>query len=279
MIEDFKNFFTLIDENDPMQVGLVGETYCDKTFDIARECSDLNALEFIIDGKGTLNIDGQTLYPEKNDIFFLKYGSNHHYYSDEKNPWHKLWIVFDGAMANALIDCYLPKDTYLFSNCINLKKYFEEIVEISKQSYSYELMVNRITVCLVQIFMFIHNRVQIENEELPDIIRKKLDESTEIDLNLDEFCKSINYSKNYVINVFKEKFKITPYRYFLERKIDAAKAYLAHTNMSIGDISKVLHYSDQQYFSTSFKNTVGCSPLEYRKRTRTVNSSANQYIV
>ena len=69
-------------------------------------------------------------------------------------------------------------------------------------------------------------------------------------------------------NVFKNKYGITPYQYFLDKKIDAAKTYLTHTNISIGAISKTLHYEDQQYFSSSFKKTVGCSPVEYRRKTR-----------
>ncbi|MDE6767783.1 MAG: helix-turn-helix transcriptional regulator, partial [Eubacterium sp.] len=64
------------------------------------------------------------------------------------------------------------------------------------------------------------------------------------------------------------EYGMTPYQYYLERKIDAAKVYLVHTNMSIGDISKVLHYADQQYFSSSFKNATGYSPLEFRKKAR-----------
>lgn len=70
MIEKFKNFTALNNESDPLKIDIVGETYCDKTFKIERASSDLNALEFIIDGKGTLDIDGQHLVPEKNDIFF-----------------------------------------------------------------------------------------------------------------------------------------------------------------------------------------------------------------
>ena len=114
MIEKFKNFTALNNENDPLKIDIVGETYCDRTFIIERADSDLNALEFIIDGKGTLDIDGQHLVPEKNDIFFLKVGSKHKYKSDGNNPWHKLWIVFTGDFADSLINCYLPKDTYLF---------------------------------------------------------------------------------------------------------------------------------------------------------------------
>lgn len=93
-------------------------------------------------------------------------------------------------------------------------------------------------------------------------------ESIEMSFNLDNLCDGINYSKNYVIYVFKNKYKVTPYQYFLDKKIDAAKTYLTHTNLSVGNIANTLHYADQQYFSSSFKKAMGCSPLEYRRKTR-----------
>lgn len=268
MIEIFKNFVALNSEDEPLKIQLVGETYCDGNFSIVRKNSDLNALEFIIDGKGTLDIDSRHLKPEKNDIFFLKTGSNHKYKSDAENPWHKLWIVFVGDFANSLINCYLPKDTYLFKNCVAVKKYFENIVEVSRRNLPYDVMVNRITVNLIYIFMYIRNRILTENADLPELIRKQLDEQVESYFNLDMLCKNMNYSKNYIINVFKNKHGITPYQYFLDKKTESAKAYLTHTDLSIGSIAKTLHYADQQYFSSSFKKAVGCSPLEYRRKTR-----------
>lgn len=268
MLEDFKNFSQLLGAHDPLRIEIVGETYCDKSFNIMRSCSDLNALGFIIDGHGTLDIDGQHLEPEKDDVFFLKVGSSHRYFADEKEPWHKLWLIFSGDFAESLINCYLPKDVYLFKDC-KCKKYFEEIFEISRQNIPYAVMVNKIAVSLLKIFMYIHDRFLIENEELADIIRKKLDEAVEDAFNLEKLCKSINYSKNYVINIFKDKYKVTPYQYFLDRKIDAAKAYLAHSNMSICDIAKKLHYAAQQYFSSCFKKATDFSPTDYRRKSRT----------
>lgn len=267
MIENFKNFSSFMSQEDPLKVWLVGETYCDKNFSIERENSDMMALEYIIEGTGTLNIDGQHLTPEAGDVFFLKLGSNHNYFTDNENPWHKYWIVFDGKMATTMADLYLPENTYLFENC-NVKKHFERIYQLSREDISYEQMVSSITLELLHIFMFIRNRAEINNEGIAQIIRKKLDESVESQFNLDKLCCNINYSKNYIINVFKEEYELTPYQYYLERKIDAAKVYLMHTNTSIGDISKILHYADQQYFSSSFKKAVGCSPLEFRKKTR-----------
>lgn len=268
MIEKFKNFSALYDENEPLKIDIVGETYCDKTFRIERNISDLNALEFIIEGKGTLDIDNQHLSPEKSDVFFLKKGKYHKYAADSKEPWHKFWIVFNGDFAESLIKCYLPEDVYLFKNCDAVKRYFEEIVDITRKDMPYGIMVNKITISLMHIFIYIRNRVIMDNEDLPDVIRKNLDESIESPFNLDNLCKEVNYSKNYVIHVFKNKYKVTPYQYFLDKKIEAAKTYLIHTNLSVGNISNTLHYADQQYFSSSFKKATGCSPLEYRRKAR-----------
>lgn len=270
MLEEFKNYITFAREDDPLKILLIGETYCDKAFIIERKCSDLNALEFIVEGSGVLEIEGQIVYPQKDDIFFLKKGTNHKYYSSENDPWNKLWIAFEGDFAESLINCYLPENVYLYKH-YPVKQYFEEIVSLSKQDITYDVLVNKVTVCLLNIFMYIRNQVQIDNEDLPELIRRKLDESVDKEFNLNELCRSIKYSKNHIIDVFKSRYNTTPYKYFLDKKIDAAKAYLAHTNISVGEISAILHYADQQYFSTSFKSAVGISPLEYRRKTRNPN--------
>ena len=267
MTENFKNLTSFINPEDPLSVRLVGETFCDKSFKIYRESSDLTALEYIVEGTGTLEIEGQHLTPSKGDVFLLKEGTNHKYESDDADPWHKIWIVFSGSFADSLIDNYLPENTYLFKNCA-VKSYFEEIFKIATTNDSYDAIVNKITIQLVKIFVYLRYMTKYDSTDLALIIKNLLDDSIEEDFNLDKLCREVNYSKNYVINVFKERYGVTPYKYFTERKIEVSKSYLTHTNVSIGDIAKLLHYADQQYFSTVFKNSQGISPLKYRKLTR-----------
>lgn len=76
MVEDFKNFTQYKRETAPVNIWMVGETYCDEGFRIERSESDLMALEFIISGEGTLEIDGQTLHPLENDVFFCARGAD-----------------------------------------------------------------------------------------------------------------------------------------------------------------------------------------------------------
>jgi two-component system response regulator YesN len=48
-------------------------------------------------------------------------------------------------------------------------------------------------------------------------------------------------------------------------KMDMAKEMLKNSHKKIYQISEELGYQNVQYFSTIFKNTVGMTPVEYRK--------------
>ena len=50
-----------------------------------------------------------------------------------------------------------------------------------------------------------------------------------------------------------------------EKIITAACRYLAETNYTIGEISAMLGFCDQSFFSTAFRKRYGVSPVEYRR--------------
>lgn len=58
--------------------------------------------------------------------------------------------------------------------------------------------------------------------------------------------------------------------YFNFMKIEAAKAYIREDNHSFSQISGILGYSSQNYFSMQFKKYVGMSPSEYEKSVKSM---------
>ncbi len=252
----------------PLSINFVGETICDEKFDIMRDCSDLMSLEYIADGCGTLRINGQELHPEKGDVFFLPIGSRHHYYSQKENGWHKYFVSFYGDMADALVEYYLPKDTYLFKDCF-LEKNFSRIFDIAFNTESLLDAEQLIAVELFRIFNALHERKRIEQLDLADRIKRSIDDHLYEEFNLDALCGYMNYSKNHIINIFSSKFKKTPYRYYLEAKTALAKDYLLNTNLSINEIASALAYSNSQYFSICFKKMTGYSPRNFRANAKT----------
>ncbi len=263
-----RSFSRFTKEGDPIGIQFIGKTVCDGSFRIERKNSIIMALEYIVEGSGTLEINGQHLTPQAGDVFLLTEGSNHKYYSDKDNPWRKYFVSFDGTLAGKLKEAYLPYNTYLFKDS-DVKENFEKIFNLAfDERLSYEQIVQGVTIEIIKILMYLHSKSSGEKEDLADKIKKKIDYSIEGEFSLDEIAHSLSYSKNHIINIFKEKYGKTPYKYFIEAKIDVAKRYLRQTSCTISDISENLSFSDPQYFSSYFKRITGFSPREYRNRYR-----------
>ena len=265
------DFWKYSSKDTPLDVITVGETFCDKDYKISRSESDLHAFEFILDGKGCLDINGQHLTPKKNDIFLLTEGSNHCYYADKNDPWHKIYIIFRGRMANEFIKCYLPENTYLYKDC-DIEYIFREILKIASNAlFTYPQKVDIITLELVKIFSYLRNRNHLMNTDTASEIKQKLDYYIDKPFNMDILCSDMNYSKNHIINVFKSKYKITPYTYYNQKRTEAAKYYLKNTQLNLKSIAQILCYTDTNYFSNCFKKETGLTPTQYRNRTLNQN--------
>lgn len=89
-----------------------------------------------------------------------------------------------------------------------------------------------------------------------------------------------NYQKNLSINEYAAMLHITPHHLtqmvkmvtgntsakLLQHKlIIETKRLLVHTEMTVTEISDYMNFSDQSYFTKSFKKICGITPIQYRK--------------
>jgi AraC-like DNA-binding protein len=80
-----------------------------------------------------------------------------------------------------------------------------------------------------------------------------------------EFAQVLNISPNYLNAVCKEIYNKTVSEIIQERVILEAKRMLAHTGLSVSEISYKLGFEDNSYFGRYFKKCVGIPPEKYRK--------------
>ncbi|SCI88429.1 Bacillibactin transport regulator [uncultured Clostridium sp.] len=95
-----------------------------------------------------------------------------------------------------------------------------------------------------------------------DIINKHLYE----DISLSKISMLINLSPQYISSLFKKEVDISLSEYILKCKIDEAKYLLTHTNYSILEISTLLCFHDQSYFTKIFKRFTGITPKKYASK-------------
>ena len=86
------------------------------------------------------------------------------------------------------------------------------------------------------------------------------------DIDLDKLSELTFLNKYYLVHAFNQYKGISPMRYLIQRRISEAKFLLETTSYSMNDISSIIGFSNQNYFTFAFKREIGCSPSAYRKQ-------------
>lgn len=85
------------------------------------------------------------------------------------------------------------------------------------------------------------------------------------DISMQEAAEEMGYSDAYFSKLFKQYFNQNFMAYLTEYRIKKAKELLSNTNHSIKDISRMVGYTDSNYFAKIFKRLVGEIPSKYRE--------------
>jgi AraC-like DNA-binding protein len=86
-------------------------------------------------------------------------------------------------------------------------------------------------------------------------------------LNLDDMAAAAGFSRYHFAREFRVVFGETPRAYLSRRRVERAKDLLTHANLTVTEVCMVVGFASLASFSRRFRELVGCSPSEYRKRT------------
>jgi AraC-like DNA-binding protein len=98
------------------------------------------------------------------------------------------------------------------------------------------------------------------------LAKNYIDENLYTDLRVKDIAVVACMSEFHFFRLFKEFFKITPHRYYLQRKTEIAARLLTTTNDPVSTISNNCGFRDLYTFSRIFKSLHQLSPSNYRKK-------------
>lgn len=84
------------------------------------------------------------------------------------------------------------------------------------------------------------------------------------DISLDMVAKHVYVHPSYVSHIFADQFKIGFRDYINSLRIKHAKELLTTTKKPIGEICRIIGYSDHSYFNKVFRQREGMTPTAYR---------------
>lgn len=267
-----KFHFFIYDKNEPKPIFIenIGYTPPHSKYCIRRQNNKYFVFEYVISGKGYLEIDGNVYELHAGDVYCIEPGYDHAYYSDEDEPFEKIWINFFSDIFVDVFRAYGIAGKFVFRNvhCGHLFEQMQQVSEISNYSNNVCYQVSSILfqiVCLIAA-----NQEQKKVSKIADITKQLLDDAMFSNITLEDIANKLYVSKTHIMREFVKAYNgETPYNYLLSGKIEIAKSFLLNTSMSITEISDKLAFSEPQYFSRIFKKKTGFSPNAYRKRGKT----------
>ena len=254
-------------DNPVFSIQLCGISYCDGSYVIRRPCSIINCFEYIISGCGTIVVKGQKYYPKEGDVYFLKAGEDHYYYSDSEKPWTKIWFNVKGGLVDSLMNQYGIADICLFENC-RVHSLFEEFVSNASSNMDLRTVENQNSIVLHRVIQdmaqCVHTYTSSYSEDAL-MMKEFIDANFNRHVTTKDLASVIYRSQSQTIRIFKKNFGVAPYEYALRRKMQVASQLLKNTRMPIREIAGYVGFANEHYFSSSFKLHTGMTPGKYRK--------------
>ena len=217
-------------------------------------------------------VDSETIVPAGNIVIFRpKELQKYEYYGKDKTEVY--WIHFTGSDVKNILRKYgFPDNERIFpvGTSMEYERVFKRIIiELQRCQDNYEEMLTLLLRHLLIIFQRELTREQVlKNEYLDhemDTAVTYFNENYNRDINIEEYATSKGMSVSWFIRSFKKFTGSTPMQFIVALRVNNAQVLLETTNYSINEISKIVGYDNQLYFSRLFHKLKGFSPREYRE--------------
>ena len=219
-------------------------------------------MEYVVDGAGFVEHNGKKYHCKKDSIYMFQPGGNYCYYHDPECPWHKIFVVFTGELADSLVNAYSLAGKVYFPEQNKCLPFFQEMLHLKHNANEVAALV------IHHIFNLLRERENESEENIPPtihILKEYLEWHSDKKFVLNEFAKMKNVSSAYLISQFKKHYDCSPYAYLIQCRLDSARNMLKYTHLSIKEIAVMLNFNDQYYFSNLFKQKYGISPKKFRQ--------------
>ena len=217
-------------------------------------------------------MDNETIVPAGNIVLYRpKELQKYEYYGKDKTEVY--WIHFTGNNVKNILRQYeFPDKERIFQvgTSMEYEQIFKRIIiELQRCQDNYEEM---LVLLLRHLLIIFHRELTREHISKNEYLDHEMDnavtffsENYNQNISIDDYAASRGMSVSWFIRNFKKYTGSTPMQFIEGIRFNNAQMLLETTTYSINEISKIVGYDNQLYFSRLFHKLKGYSPREYRK--------------
>ena len=227
-------------------------------------------LYLITSGNGIAVVDENRYFLEEGMSLISFPFSDLSIISEKKTPIKFKWIEFKGSEAAWIIS----QSSFSKINPITLspkitdfEKYFD-IAECHKKELFARCRASGKLIELLSFYIQFSPNVNDNTESYVVSARNYIDKNyRESDFSVQSVADHIKIDRTYLYRLFKKETGLSVKDYINNCRISKAEELLANPSIPIKDVAYSVGFSDQMYFSRTFKKFTGVTPTDFRKET------------
>ncbi len=232
-------------------------------------------------------VGGQSIIPVEQKIHKLKGGdmilippfTRHKIDTEDSDPHDNYWIHFDvfpfyrqNEFKDMLSYGINNVGVQMFSETLLplLKQMENEMIKADNGSNSYvETLLLQLIISLLRNH-YDENKLSLWNKsrsaaelDIVDRGMQFIQQNLEMPIQVKDICNHLHISESYLYKTYSKVMNLSPNYLIQLCKVKRAEQLLKTTSCSVKEISEMLCFSSQYYFSTVFKSFYGVSPRQY----------------
>ena len=226
----------------------------------------------VVEGEGCVQYGQTQLAAPEGGLFLIRPYERHAFLLHEGRPARIVYLGFRYSRNYRLWKCsdaYRDVRTYL-PEAEQIAGFLAGLCEKSEK-IALELRAFEAMQAVMPLLRWLDERNAVEaghNQSglLCRKVEKYLRENLDKNVTVQEIAASLYLSPHYLGSVFHQRTKMTIKQYQMRLKMEAAITMMRDSELSVGDVSSRLGFVTPQYFSKSFKDYFGITPMEAKKR-------------
>ena len=226
-------------------------------------------IHWILSGHGQFVTRNETYTPSAGMLFLSCPGDTIFYQAHEQDPWEYCWVGFNGADAPLLLEqTRLTRQSPLLRP-ENPEKIRRAMLDIYADRGSLPHQAVAMTGALYRFFALLMEESFGRETPGAQQVRRAcafIADHFSTPLSVEEIAEEIGLSRSRLYRLFMEHLGLSPADYVTQFRMERSQSLLQSTSLPIKAVAFSVGYSDPLYFSRRFREAVGMSPLEYRRK-------------
>ncbi len=275
MPHHYKNSYKVTEkELVSLSVYNVGFQKCDALYQWGPGIRDHYLIHYIISGKGTYRVAGQTYHLSGGDTSLVYPNTEVVYCADEQDPWEYAWVGFTGSDASMILKAtdFSPENPFIRGTPRGNDIHRQILHIYDARGNEFEHAVEMTGRLYTMLALFMHGATHAGSQNSANSYVQKgieyISSNYSYAITVEDIAGYVGVSRSHLFRSFEAVLGRSPKEYLTDFRMKQACYLLEHSSLSITAIANSLGFDNSLYFSKTFHRQKGMSPKEYREKNR-----------